>query len=194
MKFSEYEGEIYSIFCSLSNGYHLICAIDTCSYDSGGPLLFSDANNLLYQIGITSYGVSCATSMPSVSTRVTAYLDWITSEARYARFCVPWIFLFLSEFNSFCVNWTSLTLRIYDQKWDVLLLFLFLIKLFGNSFNFSFAIGAQFRETSKKVFFSTATRTSVPRILVFFSLPSGFLSLLFWEFSWRNAINTIKEK
>lgn len=62
---------------------------DTCSYDSGGPLLYSDANNnLLYQIGITSFGVSCATSMPSVSTRVAAYLDWITSEARYAHFCV----------------------------------------------------------------------------------------------------------
>ncbi|XP_055317480.1 venom serine protease-like [Sitodiplosis mosellana] len=63
---------------------------DTCSYDSGGPLLFSDVtgNNLLYQIGITSFGVNCASSMPSVSTRVAAYLDWITSEARYARFCV----------------------------------------------------------------------------------------------------------
>lgn len=63
---------------------------DTCSYDSGGPLLYSDAsgNNLLYQIGITSYGLNCATSTPSVSTKITAYLDWITNEARHARFCV----------------------------------------------------------------------------------------------------------
>lgn len=63
---------------------------DTCSYDSGGPLLYSDptGNNLLYQIGITSFGVNCASSMPSVATRVAAYLDWIRSEARYARFCV----------------------------------------------------------------------------------------------------------
>lgn len=71
-------------FCTYTRGK------DTCNSDSGGPQFFTDVNgnNLLYQIGITSYGLYCATSMPSVNTRVTAYLDWIVSEARYARFCV----------------------------------------------------------------------------------------------------------
>lgn len=62
---------------------------DTCSYDSGGPLLFTDTvgNGLVYQVGITSYGEACATSRPSVSTRITAYLDWIRSATPDAVYC-----------------------------------------------------------------------------------------------------------
>lgn len=75
---------ISSQVCTLTQGK------DTCSYDSGGPLLFSDSagNNLLYQIGITSYGEACATNRPSVSTRVVSYLDWIQANTPNARFCV----------------------------------------------------------------------------------------------------------
>lgn len=79
-----YPGSITSAqICTYARGK------DTCSYDSGGPLLFTDTtNSLLYQIGITSYGLNCATSTPSVSTKVTSYLDWIVSETRYAQYCV----------------------------------------------------------------------------------------------------------
>lgn len=64
---------------------------DTCSQDSGGPLIITDTsnnNNLLYQIGITSFGVHCASSMPSVSTRITSYLDWIEKVTPLAKYCV----------------------------------------------------------------------------------------------------------
>lgn len=63
---------------------------DTCSQDSGGPLMISDTsnNNLLYQIGITSYGVHCASSIPSVSTRITSYLDWIERVTPLAKYCI----------------------------------------------------------------------------------------------------------
>lgn len=81
--------------------------------------------------------------MPSVSTRVTAYLDWITSEARYARFCIPWTPFLLLEVISFCFNWSSLTLRIYVQKWAVL--FWFPFHKIETLFDF-FAFGKQFDE------------------------------------------------
>lgn len=56
----------------------------------GGPLLYTERteqNQILYQIGITSYGQYCAVS-PSVSTRVTTYLDWITSVTPNANYCI----------------------------------------------------------------------------------------------------------
>lgn len=92
-------------FCTYTPGK------DTCNSDSGGPLMYA-ANttgiSLLYQIGITryewerfrleqindtiscifSYGLYCAGSAPSINTKVTAYLDWIVSEARTANFCI----------------------------------------------------------------------------------------------------------
>lgn len=60
---------------------------DTCSFDSGGPLLFTDTANVVYQIGITSYGDVCAGNKPSVSTKLAEYLDWIIINAPYANFC-----------------------------------------------------------------------------------------------------------
>ncbi|EDV47748.1 serine protease snake isoform X1 [Drosophila erecta] len=56
---------------------------DTCQGDSGGPLQLNlpgrrRRHRIHYHlIGITSYGVFCRSSYPSVYTRVTSYLDWI---------------------------------------------------------------------------------------------------------------------
>uniref|UniRef100_A0A2A4JRB9 Peptidase S1 domain-containing protein n=1 Tax=Heliothis virescens TaxID=7102 RepID=A0A2A4JRB9_HELVI len=51
---------------------------DTCSGDSGGPLLYG---NVL--VGITSWGYSCAESLyPSVYTRVSHYTNWIEAKVR----------------------------------------------------------------------------------------------------------------
>merc|ERR1712061_580623 len=53
---------------------------DTCSGDSGGPILSSELgkNNQWSVIGITSFGVKCGDSrFPGVYTRVDQYLDWI---------------------------------------------------------------------------------------------------------------------
>ena len=50
---------------------------DTCRGDSGGPLIYRTADGL-WLAGITSYGArQCASGVPAVYTRVSAYLDWI---------------------------------------------------------------------------------------------------------------------
>jgi secreted trypsin-like serine protease len=59
---------------------NVICAdstlSDTCQGDSGGPLLNTKAGAL---IGITSLGIDCASGIPGVYTRISAYQEWITS-------------------------------------------------------------------------------------------------------------------
>lgn len=54
---------------------------DACQRDSGGPL-FLDAGGVVYLVGIISFGSACADRNPSVSTRVTAYADWIRQNTR----------------------------------------------------------------------------------------------------------------
>ena len=63
-----------------------ICAgngqADTCSGDSGGPML-SDQFGTFSVIGVTSFGVSCSDStFPGVYTRVDRYLDWIATNTK----------------------------------------------------------------------------------------------------------------
>ncbi|BFF88888.1 serine protease snake [Drosophila madeirensis] len=60
---------------------------DTCQGDSGGPLQLNlpgrrRRQNIHYHlIGITSYGVFCRSSYPSVYTRISSFLDWIEGTA-----------------------------------------------------------------------------------------------------------------
>ncbi|GAB2327229.1 serine protease [Streptomyces variabilis] len=58
---------------------------DTCQYDGGGPLAYYFSRPIL--VGIVSYGVGCASDVPTVNTRVASYLSWIlenTPGATYA--------------------------------------------------------------------------------------------------------------
>lgn len=51
---------------------------DSCQGDSGGPLqFFPDDSKTAHVVGIVSFGISCATRLPSLYTRVAHYLDWI---------------------------------------------------------------------------------------------------------------------
>lgn len=56
-----------------------ILGTDSCQRDSGGNLYWS-YNNRQYTVGIVSYGKACASKYPSVNTRVTAYLSWISEQ------------------------------------------------------------------------------------------------------------------
>jgi secreted trypsin-like serine protease len=66
-----------------------ICLYDTannvgsCNGDSGGPLNCPDGNGGYIVAGVTSWGISsalgvCQQTYPSVYTRTSAYLDWIS--------------------------------------------------------------------------------------------------------------------
>nr|XP_029731266.1 venom serine protease-like [Aedes albopictus] len=60
---------------------------DSCQYDSGGPLLYTDqSGGTVYAIGVINYGITCASKYPSVSARVTSYLSWIETNTGY-DFC-----------------------------------------------------------------------------------------------------------
>lgn len=58
---------------------------DTCQYDSGGALYYRF--NQLFAIGLVSYGKGCASSYPSVNTRISYYLPWVRSVCAGAYFC-----------------------------------------------------------------------------------------------------------
>ncbi|XP_059607767.1 venom serine protease 34-like [Phlebotomus argentipes] len=60
---------------------------DTCQYDSGGPLMWTNPRNgLLYLTSLASFGSQCATT-PSVNTRVTSFLTWIRQNTPGVQYC-----------------------------------------------------------------------------------------------------------
>jgi len=82
---------IFPAFFDRMDGELQLCAggirgRDSCSGDSGGPILFipDDATptnnpdgNKDIQLGLTSYGLGCAQEAPAVYTRISGYEDWI---------------------------------------------------------------------------------------------------------------------
>ena len=78
----------YSIldFVPLSKGFFinrneiLISGSDSCTGDSGGPLIYREyTSSPWYQVGIVSfgYGDQCGSKYPGIYTKVGGYLDWI---------------------------------------------------------------------------------------------------------------------
>ncbi|MDP2014212.1 MAG: trypsin-like serine protease, partial [Actinomycetota bacterium] len=62
--------------------------IDSCSGDSGGPLIFGDGANAKL-VGIVSWGLNCAKRHPGVYTRVTAMSDFLTSTGALSTTSAP---------------------------------------------------------------------------------------------------------
>lgn len=59
---------------------------DTCQYDSGGSFYWTNGGRL-FSTAIVSYGTACASTQPSVNTRVTSYLSWIESKVGFNKLC-----------------------------------------------------------------------------------------------------------
>jgi secreted trypsin-like serine protease len=51
-------------------------SVDPCVGDNGGPLIVKTGSNSYEQVGVASYGISCA-GPPPIFTRVSAYRAWI---------------------------------------------------------------------------------------------------------------------
>jgi hypothetical protein len=66
--YNKYDYDEETMICALESGK------DSCSGDSGGPLLYQGV-----QVGITSWGVGCA-RFPGVYARVSAVSDWIQEQ------------------------------------------------------------------------------------------------------------------
>uniref|UniRef100_A0A1B0GL98 Putative trypsin-like serine protease n=1 Tax=Lutzomyia longipalpis TaxID=7200 RepID=A0A1B0GL98_LUTLO len=62
---------------------------DTCQYDSGGPLMWTNPRNgRLYLAGVTSFGIECGTH-PTANTRTTSFLAWIEQNTPGIEYCRP---------------------------------------------------------------------------------------------------------
>lgn len=52
---------------------------ESCMENSGGPLQYFSDHQPPEIVGILSFGLNCSTTLPSVYTRISYYLDWIES-------------------------------------------------------------------------------------------------------------------
>lgn len=59
---------------------------DSCQRDSGGSLYFTSTGRK-FTVATVSYGVYCASSQPSVNTRITSFRTWITANTNGSFFC-----------------------------------------------------------------------------------------------------------
>ncbi|XP_014260445.1 venom serine protease-like isoform X1 [Cimex lectularius] len=60
---------------------------DACQGDSGGPIYYRD-NNRMYLVGVISNGIDCGGKYPAINSRVSYFLNWITSVVPNSGFCV----------------------------------------------------------------------------------------------------------
>lgn len=58
---------------------HFNSRINVFQGDSGGPLQVIRPDNFASIVGITSFGISCGSAVPSVYARVAFYLNWLES-------------------------------------------------------------------------------------------------------------------
>lgn len=77
--------------CSWSNKYPgQMCTLtrgtDTCQKDSGGGLYYT-VRNRRYVVGIVSHGDACGVNKPSMNTRITSYIKWISDNTGLPWYC-----------------------------------------------------------------------------------------------------------
>lgn len=74
---------MYASFCAKRYTIHyFITDEDSCSGDSGGPLMVQEGGSTpMYLKGIVSFGTRrCGKGFPGVYTDVAYYIDWIKSK------------------------------------------------------------------------------------------------------------------
>ncbi|KAG5673722.1 hypothetical protein PVAND_003742 [Polypedilum vanderplanki] len=59
---------------------------NSCVSDSGGPLILN-IRGTQFAVGLISYGIGCGSVYPSINTRITSYLDWITRNLQNESLC-----------------------------------------------------------------------------------------------------------
>lgn len=59
---------------------------DTCQFDSGTSV-YREISQRIYSVGVTSGGYGCGGAAPTLNTRVTSYLSWITANSPGATYC-----------------------------------------------------------------------------------------------------------
>ena len=71
-------------FCENYIFLKLILGRDTCSGDSGGPLLVkSDRHSPAFLLGVVSFGIKqCGTGVPGVYTNIQNFMPWIRSHLK----------------------------------------------------------------------------------------------------------------
>lgn len=73
------KGLIDSQLCALDTNSAPDKIKDACVGDSGGPIFTYNPSGLSSLVGVTSFGVSCGTQLPSVYTRIASFTEWIES-------------------------------------------------------------------------------------------------------------------
>ncbi|XP_046828197.1 venom serine protease-like [Vespa crabro] len=61
---------------------------DACQFDSGGPILWQNPRtNRVFDLGVISYGSTCADNSPGVNTKISDYLDFIRKSTPGETYC-----------------------------------------------------------------------------------------------------------
>lgn len=79
-KVSFTQASSYNFMCTLTPGK------DSCQLDSGTNAYYP-INGRMHSVGITSGGAGCGGTEPTLNTRVTQYLSWITSNTPGGTYC-----------------------------------------------------------------------------------------------------------
>ncbi|XP_012288929.1 trypsin-1 [Orussus abietinus] len=70
-----------SMLCAFKNN------TDTCQGDSGGPLALKREDQRYELIGVTSWGLECASEIPGVYVKLVDYLNWVYYNTQDATYC-----------------------------------------------------------------------------------------------------------
>lgn len=73
-------GILHSQICAVGERTSRGIAVDTCPGDSGSALqVSSNHNHKYYLVGLTSFGLGCGSTFPSIYSKISSRVQWIES-------------------------------------------------------------------------------------------------------------------